>query len=339
MAQNKGLLINILCLIGAAGAFQTFLTLSLAFFKADWHIGVYLAVLIGATLLNILLCTAEILLYDKKKEIFYKSIITAYVLLIFAAVVFYILLKTDFLEIVQNEESLKAYLEQAGVWMGVLFVLLQFLQVVVLPIPSFVTVAAGTALFGPLRCALYSLAGILLGSITAFLIGRYVGHRAVAWLIGEETLEKWLKKIKGRDKLFLSAMFLLPIFPDDVLCFIAGISSMSFLFFVTVIVVSRVIAIFTTCYSITLIPFNTWWGVTLWALFFVGVVVLFVVLYKKADAIQAWFDKKFHAETRLKKKKEKEEFSVEIVSPDGILVEKGVPKEGKASQGKNLPQK
>ncbi len=324
MSNKKGRVINLIFLLLSAGIFQVFLTLSLSFFQEKLSYAGYIAILVGATVANVLLLFSEVYLYYKRKELAYKTIITVYVLLIFTVIVLFILLKTGFLEIVQDENALKAYLERAGVWMGLLFILLQFLQVVILPIPSIVTVAAGTALFGPLRCALFSLAGILLGSITAFLIGRYVGHRAVAWLIGEETLDKWLKKIKGRDKLFLSAMFLLPIFPDDILCFVAGISSMSILFFLTVIVVSRVIAIFTTCYSITLIPFDTWWGILLWVLFFVGVVILFIVLYKKADAIQTWLDKKLHPETRITKSKKKNEFRVEILSPDGTLVEKGV---------------
>ena len=145
------------------------------------------------------------------------------------------------------------------------------------------------------------LLGIVLGSLTAFFIGRCVGHRAVAWMIGKDTLDKWLEKIKGKDKLLLSAMFLLPVFPDDILCFVAGLSSMSFVFFLVVILISRVIAIFTTCYSVTLIPFDTWWGITLWVVLFLAVCVLFFVLYKKADAIQAWLLQKLR---RLPGKKE-----------------------------------
>ncbi len=189
-------------------------------------------------------------------------------------------------------------------------------------------VSLGTALFGPLKCALYSLLGIVVGSLTAFIVGRYVGYRAVAWLIGKETLDKWLKKVKGKDKLLLSAMFLLPVFPDDILCFVAGLSSMSLVFFLVVILISRVIAIFTTCYSVTLIPFNTWWGITLWIVFFALVCVLFVVLYKKADAIQNWIYRKIHRETRISEKKQEGQFTVQIVDPDGAIVDKNVSKEG-----------
>ncbi|MGN0822746.1 MAG: hypothetical protein ACI4NG_03140, partial [Candidatus Gallimonas sp.] len=62
--------------------------------------------------------------------------------------------------------------------------------------------------------------------------------------------------------------------------------------------------------------------------FFALICVLFVVLYKKADAIQNWVYKKFHRETRVREgKSAKNTFSVQIVDPDGSIVEKNLPKE------------
>lgn len=288
----------------------------------------YTFVLATGSIINFALLLTEYIFYLHEKEIVYKSFIIAYVLFVFALILLYVLFRSDFFEIVGSEESLEAYLEKAGSWMSMLFIALQFLQVVILPIPSFVTVAAGTALFGPLQCSIYSLTGILVGSIVAFFIGRYAGSKVVSWLIGEDTLKKWLKQIKGKDKVLLSAMFLLPVFPDDVLCFVAGLSSMSFLFFFTVIGISRVLAIFATCYSVSFIPFDTWWGIALWAIFFIAVAVLFVLLYKKSDEIQEWIYKKFHRESRIREKKKRGEFRVEIVNPDGCIVEKGIEKSG-----------
>ena len=212
--------------------------------------------------------------------------------------------------------------------MSIVFIAVQFLQVVILPIPSTVTVVAGSALFGPLLGSVYSLIGILLGSFTAFAVGRFAGYRVVAWLVGKETLDKWLDKIKGKDKIFLSAMFVLPVFPDDVLCFVAGLSSMSFGLFAVVIVLSRILAIFTTSYSVSLIPFDTWWGLLIWGLIAAAVVIVFFLLYKKSDAILEFIHKLFHREVRVKEKRKEGELHVEIVSPEGTLVEKGVGETG-----------
>ena len=171
--------------------------------------------------------------------------------------------------------------------MPILYIVLQYLQVVILPIPSIVSTVAGVALFGPFKTAVYSLIGIVLGSVTAFFVGRKLGNRAVSWIIGKETLLKWQKKLKGKDSLFLTVMFLLPVFPDDVLCFVAGLSSMKVKYFLLMISISRILAVFATCYSFQLIPFNTWWGLTLWGVFIVGIVAAFVVIYKNMDRLQA----------------------------------------------------
>lgn len=319
---------HVLSMALLAALFECFFVLSLAYFRSSWAVHWYFLALIGGTILNAAVLTTDCICCFLRKQLISRSCLVLYVLLIFIAVVAYILLKTGFAEVIRDEEKFKEYLEQSGGWMTVLFITLQFLQVVLLPIPSTVTVVAGSALFGPLYGSLYSLLGILIGSVVAFLIGRYAGFRVVAWIVGEDTLKKWLEKIKGKDKLFLSAMFLLPVFPDDVLCFVAGISTMSLPFFIVVILISRIFAIFTTSYSITLIPFDTWWGLMIWGILFALVVALFVVLYKKSDAILAWCEKIFHRETRVEKKIRKDEFSVEIVDTDGSVVKKGVKKEG-----------
>lgn len=292
---NKGVraLIYNFISIALAAVFQIFFLLCLPFYRERIGESWYYVLLYGVSCLNLVAYIVSVVFFCYDKQIIYKSFLSAYLLLAFAAVVYYVLLKTGFMAIVRDAESLKAYLESKGSWMSIVFILLQFLQVIILPIPSFITVAAGSALFGPFVSSLYSLLGIVLGSIAAFCIGKYLGYPAVSWLVGEDTLKKWLKKIKGKDKLLLSAMFLLPVFPDDVLCFVAGISTMSFPFFLVVILVSRVLAIFTTSYSIHLIPFTTWWGLLIWCVFFAILLALFVVLYKKSDEVQAWFEKKF----------------------------------------------
>lgn len=112
-------------------------------------------------------------------------------------------------------------------------------------------------------------------------------------MVGEETLKKWQKKLKGKDNLFLTLMFLLPLFPDDVLCFIAGLSTMSFGYFTGMIVVSRVLAISATCYSFDFIPFNTWWGLLIWGVLIAVIAVGFILVYKNLDRIQSVLSKRF----------------------------------------------
>ena len=193
---------------------------------------------------------------------------------------------------VRTPESLEMYLKKAGVWMPIIYIVLQYLQVVLLPIPSTVSTLAGVALFGPFETLLYSLLGIIPASLTAFFVGRKLGYKAVAWIVGKEELDKWQKKLKGKDNLLLTIMFVLPMFPDDVLCFIAGLSSMTFQYFFIMVAVSRILAISVTCYSLEFIPLTEWWGLLIWAILIILVVTAFIFIYKNLDKIQAWIKSK-----------------------------------------------
>lgn len=230
----------------------------------------------------------------------FRVTISGYVLIIFSLLVLFVLERTGFFEIIESAESFREYLEKTGALMPLAYIALQFFQVVLLPVPGFVSTAAGVALFGPALAMLCSFIGIILGSWTAFIIGRKIGYKAVSWIVGEESLDKWLKKVKGKDNFVLTLMFLLPLFPDDILCFISGLSSMTWQYFVVMISISRILAIAATCYSVNFIPVGTWWGALFWGVTVTGVIVLFVVLYKRLDELNAWFKRKFRFKKRPK---------------------------------------
>lgn len=245
----------------------------------------------GYTLFIVLLCALSVWFTLSGKENWVKIFLSVYILLLFCEILLFVLQRTGFFQVFQSAELLQEYLARAGIWMPFLYILLQYLQVVILPIPSVVSTLAGVALFGPFRTTVYSLIGILLGSFTAFFVGRILGFKAVSWAVGEDNLKKWQKKLKGKDNLFLSLMFLLPLFPDDLLCFLAGLSSMSFGYFTFIIFLSRILGIAGTCYSINFIPFNTWWGITFWILFLVGVFFLFFFVSKNTEKVQKFLKK------------------------------------------------
>ncbi len=238
------------------------------------------------------LVIAFIVFYVLNKQAIHRLIICVLVFLDICGIVFFTICATGIITKINSIQALRDYIAEFGNMAVFLFILFCFLQVIVLPVPGSVAVAAGVALFGPLRCAIYSFIGIVSGSIVAFAIGRWVGYKAVKWIVGKDTLDKWLEKLKGKDYLILSVMFLLPMFPDDVLCFIAGLSSMSWPYFLIMIVITRLISVLTTSYSFGLIPFNTWWGILLWAIIAVVIVLAFWLVCKYSDKIDKFIKEK-----------------------------------------------
>lgn len=251
----------------------------------------WLSFLSGVLFITFFILSSFFTIHNKENLI--KTSLSIYLLVLFCLIFIFLLQITGFFTVFNDAEMLQEYLRKAGIWMPITYIVLQFLQVVILPVPGIVSTAAGVAVFGPLFTSIYSIIGILLGSFLAFYIGRKWGNRAVAWIIGGETLQKWQKKLKGKDNLLLTAMFFLPLFPDDILCFVAGVSSMSSRYFVIMITCSRVISIFATCYSVDFIPLNTWWGVLLWVGFFAVILLIFLLIYKHLGKIQKWIRKRF----------------------------------------------
>ncbi len=235
---------------------------------------------------------AYVMFYAFEKQAAYRFILLCLIFADIFSLVLYILCATGLITKITSIQALRDAIDNFGAWAAVLYILFSFLQVVVLPVPGSVTVAAGVALFGPFECSIYSFIGIVLGSIVAFAIGRFIGYKAVCWMVGEETLNKWLNKVKGKDYLILSLMFLLPMFPDDVLCFVAGLSSMSWRYYIIMIIITRLLSVVSTSYSFNFIPINTWWGILIWVFLATIVVLCFWIVLKYADKIDGFLKRK-----------------------------------------------
>lgn len=247
------------------------------------------------------LLVAYIVFYVLNMQAVHRLILCTLICLDVVALIFFILSATGIISKLTSIDELRDYIASFGATAVLIFILFQFLQVVILPIPGSVSVGVGVALFGPLRCSIFSFIGIFLGSVVAFAIGRWIGYKAVCWIVGKEDLDKWLAKVKGKDYLLLSIMFLLPLFPDDILCFVAGLSSITWTYFIVMIIITRLISVFSTSFSLQLIPFNTWWGILIWAILAAAVVVAFWLVWKYSDKIDGFLKSKF----KRKKKREK----------------------------------
>lgn len=241
-----------------------------------------------------ILTSLTITFANTARKIIYKLFLLIVICLVIAVISLYILKTSGFLTKIDSVEKFRNYISSFGNNAIILFTLIQFLQVVILPIPAFITVGAGVLLFGPLKGAIFSCVGIILGSIVAFYIGRIFGFKVAKWLVGESELNKGLKIIKGKDKIILTFMFLFPFFPDDILCFVAGITTMSSTFFLFMIVITRIISVFASSYSInnSIIPYNTWWGLLLWALFISFTIFAMIFICKKGEKIEKFFQKR-----------------------------------------------
>lgn len=260
-----------------------------------------------AVCVEIIYIALNVIFWLRKSETLFKLLLTGLVIVAVVLLSLYIFQVTGFFDKIDSAESLRELIDTTGAWAPIVFIFIQALQVFLLPLPGVLTVGAGVLMFGEWETCLYSFIGIFVGSLIAFGIGRLVGYKAAAWLVGKEALDKWLKKVRGKTNLILTVMFLLPMFPDDILCFVAGLSSMSWKYFIVMQVITRAISVTVTSFSLggNIIPYNTWWGILLWLLIAVAIIVLFLILYKKGDKIERWFSKIFGGKTATVKEDKK----------------------------------
>lgn len=192
-----------------------------------------------------------------------------------------------------TQEELREYIASFGAIAPIVYVVISFLQVTFIPIPSTVTILAGNYVFGPWISFLCSYIGCVLGSIVAFALGRVIGRPFVNWVAGSaDKVDGWIKKLKGREKILLFFMFLLPFFPDDVLCSVAGILPISWLGFILIQVLTRITSIACTLIFMSgeIIPYEGW-GLVVIVLGCLICVVAFLLSLKYSVKINDWFDR------------------------------------------------
>ena len=185
------------------------------------------------------------------------------------------------LEKINNVEELRKFVKESGQW-GILVLFgLTLLQVVVLPIPAAVTILIGVLMYGSTVSFIVSTLGTVAGSIICFLLGKFFGYRVVAWIIGDEKAKKYADFINEKGKIPFIVMLLFPFFPDDILCMTAGLTKMTFKFFIITVVLTRPVMIAFVSYFGTgdIIPFSGW-GIPVWiGMFVFAVALLYFINY------------------------------------------------------------
>ncbi len=185
-------------------------------------------------------------------------------------------------------DALRVFILDSGVWGYVIFIGLTIFQVVVLPIPEAVTIVLGVAIYGPTLSFILSVIGTVLGALISFFLGRVFGRRLCNWMFGVENTEKYASILNEKGRLPFIIMLLFPAFPDDMLCMIAGITDMSYGYFLLVVSLTRPVMIGLTAYlGSGIIPFEGR-GIAIW----VAIACVLFLLFLAATGIKTWIEKR-----------------------------------------------
>jgi uncharacterized membrane protein YdjX (TVP38/TMEM64 family) len=236
-----------------------------------------------------------------KRNKFLRTILVVFCLVAAILLGYFVLVWTGLWESINSVDKIRQLILSLGFWGRFAFVLIQFLQVTFIPIPSAMSTLAGVLVYGPLQASLLSLSGIMLGSVFAFWLGRTFGRKLVSFMVGKNSCKKWTEFLTEAKYSFV-VMMILPIFPDDILCLVAGLTGMSWAFFVITNLISRTLGIFLTCYfgSGSIIPYHGW-GLFVWAAFFAIVAVVLYLSFKYRQKIEDFLKGNFSNKRSQKK--------------------------------------
>lgn len=143
------------------------------------------------------------------------------------------------LTVLAEPTALREFILAFGILAPAVFVAVQALQVVAAPIPGQALGFVAGYLFGSLLGTGYSLLGAAIGTLVAVAISRRYGRPYVERVVHPPTLEAFDAACQRRGLLAIFVIFLVPGLPDDVVCFIGGLTTIGIRRLVAVSILGR----------------------------------------------------------------------------------------------------
>ena len=153
-----------------------------------------------------------------------KKIFTAILLItVLAALWVFRIPVMDLLSWFGNREAVIRSIQNLGLWGPVVIFILLVLQVFLAFIPGQALMIACGYIYGFWFGFLLSWFSLFAGGQAAFALARRCGRPFAERWISPEVLSKWDKAAAGQGVGFYALSLVLPIFPNDAMCYVAGL--------------------------------------------------------------------------------------------------------------------
>lgn len=156
-------------------------------------------------------------------------------------------------ELFTSKAALENFLYTIGPIAPLIFIIIQMSQTIIPFIPASFIVPIGLLIFGLSSGFLLSFIGIISGSIINFSLARKFGRPLVEMVTSEKQLNKyigWTEDNTKFNRMFAFGMFF-PFTPSDFLCYLAGLSEISFKRYLLTISFSTISTLFLFSYGFT----------------------------------------------------------------------------------------
>ncbi|MDR0876022.1 MAG: VTT domain-containing protein [Clostridiales Family XIII bacterium] len=231
-----------------------------------------------------------------------KNIVKWLKIAIFLAVivgipVYLFLAVPDFGHILTDREAFKAFMsvhERQGL---AIYLVIQFLQVIMGFLPAQIIQFIGGFVFGIAAGFILSLIGTAVGTFVAFHLARHFGREFVSLFVKEKNLNKFVELMdSGRGYTIVILVFLIPGLPKDIFTYAAGLTRLRAFPYTLMTVIARAPAMLATILFSGFLEAGNYTGVSI---VFVVIAALLITILIKRKSIFAYIER-LHARTSSK---------------------------------------
>ena len=122
-------------------------------------------------------------------------------------------------------EAITTSIEHAGLWGPIVLFILFVLQVFLAFIPGQALMIACGYLYGFWGGFLISWLSLVVGGEIAYLLARHYGRPFAEKWIASSILERWNKAAAGQGIAFFAMSLVMPLVPNDAMCYVAGLGT------------------------------------------------------------------------------------------------------------------
>ncbi|RLC99979.1 MAG: TVP38/TMEM64 family protein [Chloroflexi bacterium] len=159
-----------------------------------------------------------------------------------------------------DQDRLREWVTGFGSWGVLVSIALNVAQVLLAPLPGQFVGLLNGYLYGLWLGTFYSMAGLLLGSALAMGLARRFGRPLVERLVNPDQLARWDRLADRQGPFFFFLVFLFPFLPDDLVCFLIGLSPLSIPAMLALAAFGRLPGVFVSCWMGAYATQLPWWA-------------------------------------------------------------------------------
>ena len=147
-----------------------------------------------------------------------------------------------------DKDETQRWIAGLGPWGPLVTIGLNSAQVLLAPIPGQFIGLVNGYLYGVWLGTLYSMVGLLLGTVLAMALARRFGRPLVERLVNPDTLARWDTIVHHQGPPFFFLIYLIPGLPDDIICFLIGLSRLALPRMIVLAMLGRLPGVFVSCW-------------------------------------------------------------------------------------------